>query len=114
MIKSTFHRIAVLPLLAALFFAVPLHNVSATEKTGSWNYDQHFDSMAHVSVGRVTSTVNQVTDCTITWTGISIATGQSVQGSTGMRLPAYSGSGAAIVGRSTFPVTNFNGHATCN
>lgn len=114
MISNILLRIAILISICALILISPLLHVSATANTGTWSYDQYYDGMAHVSVGRVTSTVNQVLDCTIVWTGVSVATGQSVQGSTGMRLPAYSGSGQPLIGRSAFPVTKFISHATCN
>lgn len=81
-------------------------------RTGNWTYDQYYDSGAGVWVARVTSTVNQVMDCTVTWTGLQ--NGQSVGGHQTMRLPAYPGFGAAIVGHLAFKVGNFRGSATCS
>jgi hypothetical protein len=112
MVRKVFRRIALLLCLIALFTAISENHVSAAPRTGSWNYDQYYDSAAQVWVARVTSTVNQVMDCTITWSGL--ANGQSTGGHNGMRLPAYPGFGAAIVGHLAFNVGNFSGNATCN
>jgi hypothetical protein len=88
-------------------YAVP----PAPPQTGTWTYDQYFDGAAQAWIARVTSTVNRVMDCTITWSGF--VNGQNSGGNQAMRLPAYPGFGAAIVGHLGFKVGNFQGHANC-
>jgi len=55
--------------------------------------------------------VNRVMDCTITWSGL--ANGTTTGGHQTMRIPAYPGFGAAIVGHLAFNVGNFQGSANC-
>jgi hypothetical protein len=79
----------------------------ATTGTYTFNF---FNSGQGAWMTVITSTLNKVTDCTITWNGSR--NGQAIYGHNGFVLSQYFGRGAAIVSRYQYlNVYNFN--ATC-
>lgn len=88
-----------------LLLAVLAACVAAAFAQNNWTHTNYWDQNSQTQVVQVTSMVTHKLTCTVTWRGTYI--GPQVPGaptgSTGgtftMVLPAYPGSGAAIVGR---------------
>ncbi|MGD1212488.1 MAG: hypothetical protein ABR973_14160 [Candidatus Acidiferrales bacterium] len=86
--------------------------LAASPATGTYNFS-YYSSGPNQWMTVITSTLNAVTDCTITWDGVNTAS-KHIGGSNGFVLPAYPGFGAAITSRYQYSdLTTFNAQAVC-
>lgn len=85
-----------------------------------WKDKAFFDSSSQKWLVEISSTVPKAMDCTISWNAIKIGSaanggGKTVHGNYTLHVPAYQGSGTAVIVRGGISgVANFKHTTVCN
>src|SRR5260370_24062495 len=109
------------PLASVLLATVLSLVICATAVADNWTSTAYWDEASQPQYVQVTSMVPHKLTCTVTWRGTYIgpqapgAPNGATGGTFTMVLPAYPGSGAAIVGRQGAKyITNFTYKIVCS